>query len=211
MDSLKYFVDKFSLDIESESPINIEKINRPIMAKCLYELGYKIGAEIGVAAGDHSKILLENNPDLTLYCIDPWKRVDGFRSYRDATLEEWRINAEKILKPYKNRCHFMQTTSMNAVTRFKDHSLDFVYIDGAHDFKKIAMDICEWLKKVKPGGILYGHDFTRIPGGKYPCHVKDVVTAFANAKEIKTWFTLGMEGKADGLYRESQLAWMYLL
>ncbi len=120
------------------------------MAQTLNELGFTIGAEVGVAAGDHSELLLQHIPDLTLYCVDPWTRQDGFISYDNSTLQDWHELAKQKLSKY-NRCSMIQKTSMDAVADFKDRSFDFVYIDGAHDFKNIAMDICEWSKKVRSG------------------------------------------------------------
>jgi len=184
------------------------------MAQTIGELGFTIGAEVGVAAGDHSELLLQSIPDLTLYCIDPWERRDDFRSYDNQKLQTWYDAAEQKLSKYE-KCKMIRDTSMEAVKGFKDGSLDFCYIDGAHDFKNIAMDICEWIRKVRSGGILFGHDYERIAGGKYPCHVKDVVDAYALSHHIDTWFVLGMEldlhGKPDGVYREDVRSWMYIL
>ncbi len=48
---------------------------------------------------------------------------------------------------------------MDALEDFEDNSLDFVYIDGDHNFKHISEDIYEWTKKVRSGGIVSGHDY----------------------------------------------------
>jgi hypothetical protein len=42
---------------------------------------------------------------------------------------------------------------------FADDSLDFVYIDACHRYKKVKQDILAWLPKVKNGGVLAGHDY----------------------------------------------------
>jgi predicted O-methyltransferase YrrM len=41
---------------------------------------------------------------------------------------------------------------------FSDASLHFVFIDAAHDEASVRSDITHWLPKIKPGGILAGHD-----------------------------------------------------
>ena len=41
-----------------------------------------------------------------------------------------------------------------------DNCLDFVFIDASHDYQSVVQDIQAWLPKVKPGGILAGHDYT---------------------------------------------------
>jgi hypothetical protein len=40
-----------------------------------------------------------------------------------------------------------------------DGTVDFVYIDGAHNYDAIRADINAWLPKVKPGGYIGGHDY----------------------------------------------------
>jgi hypothetical protein len=39
-----------------------------------------------------------------------------------------------------------------------DGTLDFCYIDAAHDYASVRRDIAAWLPKVKPAGCLAGHD-----------------------------------------------------
>jgi len=36
--------------------------------------------------------------------------------------------------------------------------LDFVYLDAAHDYDNVKLDIKCWYPKVREGGILGGHD-----------------------------------------------------
>ena len=210
MITLDYLVNKYSIDLNQPSPIYLPQIDRLAMVQNIAELGFTVGAEVGVAAGDHSLMLCQNVPALKLYCIDPWEVLDGYQSFGNTKLSAWHEEAIQKLAPYN--CTFMCSTSMVAVKEFSDHSLDFVYIDGAHDFKNIAMDVCEWIKKVKPGGILYGHDFVRKPFGRYHCHVKDVVEAYANSHEISPWFVLSKYEKIkDGRFSDSLPSWMFIL
>jgi hypothetical protein len=38
---------------------------------------------------------------------------------------------------------------MDALNDFEDDSLDFVYIDGNHEFPYVAEDLFHWSKKVR--------------------------------------------------------------
>jgi predicted O-methyltransferase YrrM len=50
-------------------------------------------------------------------------------------------------------------TSMEAVKQYADNSLDFVLVDGSHEYQDVVDDITEWLKRLKPGAMLAGDDY----------------------------------------------------
>ena len=50
-------------------------------------------------------------------------------------------------------------SSVEAVTQFKDSSVDLVFIDGNH--AEAGLDVDCWLPKVKTHGLLCGHDWRR--------------------------------------------------
>ena len=49
--------------------------------------------------------------------------------------------------------------SVDAAKDFEDGSLDAVYIDAEHDEDSVREDIRAWRPKIKPGGLLSGHDY----------------------------------------------------
>jgi predicted O-methyltransferase YrrM len=52
----------------------------------------------------------------------------------------------------------MRFLSADAAERFADESLDFVYIDANHAEPYVRQDIELWYAKIKPDGIIAGHD-----------------------------------------------------
>ena len=46
-----------------------------------------------------------------------------------------------------------------AATLFANASLDFVFIDADHSQASVQADIHAWRPKLRPGGILAGHDW----------------------------------------------------
>ena len=73
---------------------------------------------------------------------------------------------------------------MDALGDFKDRSLDFVYIDGLHDFDNVMMDLIGWNRKVRSGGIISGHDYIPLhAGGIIPA-----VRAFTEGHCITEWY-----------------------
>jgi hypothetical protein len=53
----------------------------------------------------------------------------------------------------------LKMTSYEASTIFKPASLDFVYIDGCHLYESVMEDLALWLPKIRPNGLIGGHDF----------------------------------------------------
>ena len=49
--------------------------------------------------------------------------------------------------------------SRTAAKHFTDHSVEFCFIDAAHDFKSVVQDISAWMPKVSWGGTIAGHDW----------------------------------------------------
>jgi len=45
------------------------------------------------------------------------------------------------------------------VKRFKDEELDFVYIDGNHEYSNVKKDIQLWYPKIKKGAYIAGDDY----------------------------------------------------
>lgn len=131
---------------EKGRPFNVPDCGRDELPAFLKEMGLTTGAEIGVYRGEFTeKFLLAG---LNVYAIDPWigysgaGRTEQVQTKQDTNFEE----AKRRLSPYKN-CIPIRKTSMEALPRIKDGSLDFVYIDGDHRFRFIAEDIYEWSKR----------------------------------------------------------------
>lgn len=49
--------------------------------------------------------------------------------------------------------------SVEAAQEFSDESLDVVFIDADHSYEAVKADLEAWYPKVKPGGLMAGHDF----------------------------------------------------
>jgi hypothetical protein len=54
----------------------------------------------------------------------------------------------------------LRGTTTEVIARVPDQSLDFIYIDGDHTLRGIAIDLINAYPKLKPGGYLAGDDFT---------------------------------------------------
>src|SRR3990167_10398500 len=59
---------------------------------------------------------------------------------------------------FSKRIKLIKGKSDEVTIKFQDNSLDFVFLDADHRYKKVLSDIDAWYCKVKPGGIIAGHD-----------------------------------------------------
>jgi predicted O-methyltransferase YrrM len=145
------------------------------------ELGYKKGAEIGVYMGDFSIDLCQTVQNLELICVDPWEDFGPAGPSR-RHMEERYQHCVKRLSQYQ--VTFMRMPSLEAVKQIPDESLDFVYIDALHDFNNAILDIIEWERKVKHGGIVAGHDYTI----EYQVGVIEAVRAYTKANNVHKYY-----------------------
>ncbi len=132
--------------------------NRLELAVHFNNLGFKTGAEIGVFDGYYSEVLCRLIPGLKLYAIDKWSVYAkyGNTSFYDELQVAYK-EAQERLAPYN--CEIIKQFSKDAVGRFKDESLDFVFIDANHSYDYVKQDIELWTPKVRKGGIVSGHDY----------------------------------------------------
>ncbi len=128
MNTLNYIIKKYSIDLNGKLPVEIPNVGRNDLANLCHELDFKTGVEVGVAGGNYSKILCKVNPQMKVYGVDPWL---AYENYTDKYIEFLYTTAKKQLSPFSN-CEIMKESSMNAVKKFEDESLDFVYLDANH-------------------------------------------------------------------------------
>lgn len=191
--------------------IEIPNTNRETFAHLLAELGLNVGVELGVECGIYSEILCKANPNIELYSVDAWTAYKGYRDhvnqekidgFRDITIER--------LKPYN--ATVIKGFSVDVAKQFKDRSLDFVYIDGNHDYPHTVEDIAAWEKKVKVGGIVSGHDYILRKDNGYLMHVPYAVNGWCDSFNIRPLFILGAKGdpKPPQGIRDTARSWFYV-
>jgi len=193
------------------SPLEIADCARNNLPAFFVQMGYKTGAEIGVYRGEFTEEFCKVG--LTIFAVDPWMGYSGAgRSEKSQEMQEINLrHAAKRLSPYKN-CRLVRKTSIQALNDFADNSLDFVYIDGDHRFKAVAEDISEWYKKVKPGGIISGHDYfcTNPKANNVICQVAPIVDAFIKTMQIADFYVFGkLEKEKQNSKGDTTLSWMF--
>jgi len=176
--------ERFNKTGEQPMPVRVRGFTRVHLAQLFNELGFKIGAEIGVAEGKFSLALCQEIPGVELYCVDLWdKYYRGEKMLKDREMQDWALErAHEKLDPFD--AQFIHQASDLAVHTFRDGLFDFVYIDGDHSFDFAMLDLIYWSRKVRKGGIVSGHDFYRFRGAG----VVDAVSAYTHCHQINEWF-----------------------
>jgi hypothetical protein len=147
------------------------------------------GAEIGVLHGSFSDVIMSQWRGRLLHLIDPWveQSEDVYRETTNKDID-WRSAFKEALGkmvPYSERVKFYKMLSSEAVTRFKDEQLDFVFIDGNHSYEAVTLDLELWWPKVKRGGLFSGHDYENIVTNGKHCEVKKAVDEFVELKNLE--------------------------
>ena len=196
MDTIKYLLKKFRVHGKGPLPPYHGK-NRKSCREDIYDafadLGFKIGAEIGVKRGRNALQICKRVPGLKLICVDPWKPYTNIMT--SERMKRYYETAKKNLKDFD--ITWMEMTSMEAAKKIGNKNLDFIYIDAIHTFDHVMMDLIRWCPKVRVGGIIYGHDSNPLQGvrkavnaytfahGIRHVHVtRDIPTSFFWAKDV---------------------------
>lgn len=163
----------------------IKDFKRRHLARKFKELGFTKGAEIGVRTGKFSRVLCEENDSLHLMSIDPY--IVGYEDVRARKIgidkqEKFYQGAKELLGNYN--CSLIRKESLDAVRDIPYESLDFVYIDGNHQFDYVMCDIIEWAKRVRKGGIVAGHDYFKFRDAE----VVEAVNIYVKVHNIKELF-----------------------
>jgi len=133
------------------------------------------GLELGVNEGYLSHHLLCNRPDLFMFMVDCWRKEKNLIAMGLA------IN---MTYPFEGRRHIVRAVSAEAAKLFPDGVLDFVFIDADHSYEDVKHDIQVWRPKLRPGGLLCGHDMHI---GQTRKAVEELVPGYTTGED-STWF-----------------------
>lgn len=181
---------------EGKCPTVLPKMSRNHLPGLCKELGFTTGAEIGVWRGAYSALFCEANPAMHMLCVDPWVSYPAWEDTKNRTGDP----AAFMAQAYADACARLgplnaticRAFSVDAAASVPDGSLDFCYIDSNHVYDAVMEDLTFWAPKVKPGGLLGGHDF-RVFSNKPFIQVIRAVTDYTKAHGITQWFTTGAD------------------
>lgn len=126
----------------------------------------EVGSWKGTSAAFLAVEIINSEKNIKLDCIDTWqgssenidpksKHFEPLLLEKDGLYKNYTANIE----PVKHIINSIRVPSLEALKLYDDNTLDFVFIDAAHDYESVCKDIQGWLPKIRPGGLLAGHDW----------------------------------------------------
>ena len=109
--------------------------------------------EIGVANGDFSEEILKHSQPRKLHLIDSWHS------------QRYSPDQDRVRNRFKKELangiiEINLGLSIERLSDFPDNYFDWIYIDTVHDYRVTSEELAIGMLKVKPGGIICGHDYT---------------------------------------------------
>ena len=137
-----------------------------VVERFVKEKGYTRGAELGVWDGRFYRHMTTQCPNLWLIGVDlyaPQPDNEGpekWVPFENGHAWDHDLYYEQIMKhiEFIGRGEFIRDYTYNAADLVEDGSLDFIFIDADHSEQGVRTDIEKWTPKVKPGGMIFGHD-----------------------------------------------------
>ena len=122
--------------------------------------------EIGSGYGSSALLMLRHAPPTAMiYSFDPFlpDSMSGFRVMPSQCRQNVHraLTSLSMLYAFPRWCLYVQPSF--EVVRGWQRQIDFLYIDGDHNYPAVKKDFEDWLKFVKPGGVIVLHDSRREP------------------------------------------------
>ena len=123
----------------------------------------EVGSWYGRSAAYMAVEIANSGKQIDFYCVDTWRgSVDlpwmanhlagkGGSAFPFFQENLKRGGVWELIRP-------IEQPSVVAAPSFPDKSVDFVMIDGAHDYASVRQDVRAWLPKLKTGGLMAGDD-----------------------------------------------------
>jgi hypothetical protein len=124
-----------------------------------------IVAEVGVFKGNFSQRILEVISPQRLHLIDPWvhQKIPLWKRRTDEDHLDFLRDVQRKFQGeiQDRRAIIHQGFSVDVLALFPDDYFDWVYLDGDHRYATVRAELALCDRKVKPSGLILGHDFIK--------------------------------------------------
>ncbi|GAB3219665.1 class I SAM-dependent methyltransferase [Algoriphagus aestuariicola] len=145
-------------DLQKKHLANVKLLpNRTVLLESLPKNGFI--AELGVNRGEFSQQIMQICNPSELHLVDAWSSERYHSGLKDGVESVFR----KELDLGKVFIHQGYSTVM--AVGFEDRFFDWIYIDTDHSYSVTKAELYAYRNKIKPGGIIAGHDYIQ---GNWP-------------------------------------------
>ncbi len=115
----------------------------------------------GMSAAYMAVEIINSGKNIKFDCIDNWEFVPDLQDDIPQELfgEDIYETFLKNIEPVKDKITPIKCLSWEGAQHYEDNSLDFVFLDAAHDYESVKKDINAYFPKIKQGGVIAGHDY----------------------------------------------------
>lgn len=119
----------------------------------------EVGSWKGKSASYMCVEIFNSGKKIKFDCVDTWQGSE--ENFQDSDVLNGTLfeTFTRNMSPVEGLYTPIRLPSLEACELYQDESLDFVFIDAAHDYENVKKDIIAWLPKVKTGKFLAGHDY----------------------------------------------------
>jgi predicted O-methyltransferase YrrM len=100
--------------------------------------------------------------DVKIYCVDTF---EGSSEHANIKLPKdfssiFRENLKFFIGRDMVRLCQGRSDDIAILERFEEATVDYVLVDGAHEYDAVKEDIINWWPKLKPNGVMFGDDYS---------------------------------------------------
>ena len=117
--------------------------------------------EIGSYMGESTQIFGSCGLFTEINCIEPFEGTENFNEENNHTWEEVWEEYDINTRQFKDiiKLHEDYSYDEKILNKFNDDEYDFICVDGDHSFESTRRDFELYIPKIKPNGVLGGHDY----------------------------------------------------
>jgi hypothetical protein len=147
--------------------------------------GHAVAVELGSWKGRSTSFMgveiANSGKSIEFHTVDHWRGSPGEGDHKsDSDVINGRLFEvfEANIAPIAQYVEPIRSDTVEAASRFADSSVDFLYIDAAHDYRGVLRDLDAWFPKVKPDGLISGDDWDFVVEGAGEFGVRHAVLDF---------------------------------
>jgi predicted O-methyltransferase YrrM len=119
----------------------------------------EVGSWKGMSASYMGVEIINSKKHIKLHCIDSWEWLSSQQEIPQKKFKGLYDTFINNIEPVKDVVLPVRGISWECADQYPDESIQFVFIDAAHDYQSVKKDLNAWWSKVAIGGTFAGHDY----------------------------------------------------